>query len=82
MKKKQMMMALVSLMVLAAQAQANFQVSVSNPSKVARTDAPVVVDLSKLGAIGDIQRAVVTVDGKEIPSQDRKSTRLNSSHAT
>lgn len=29
MKKKQMMMALVSLMVLAAQAQANFQVSVS-----------------------------------------------------
>ena len=47
MKKKQMMMALVSLMVLSAQAQANFQVSVSNPSKVARTDAPVVVDLSK-----------------------------------
>ena len=30
MKKKQMMMALVSLMVLSAQAQANFQVSVSN----------------------------------------------------
>ena len=48
MKKKQMMMALVSLMVLSAQAQANFQVSVSNPSKVARTDAPVVVDLSML----------------------------------
>jgi hypothetical protein len=69
MKKKQMMMALVSLMVLSAQAQVNFQVSVSNPSKVARTDAPVVVDLSKLGAIGNIQRAVVTVDGKEIPSQ-------------
>ena len=69
MKKKQMMMALVSLIVLSAQAQVNFQVSVSNPSKVARTDAPVVVDLSKLGAIGDIQRAVVTVDGKEIPSQ-------------
>ena len=43
MKKRQMMMALVSLMVLSAQAQANFQVSVSNPSKVARTDAPVVV---------------------------------------
>ena len=35
--------------------------SVSNPSKVARTDAPVVVDLSKLGAIGNIQRAVVTL---------------------
>ena len=40
MKKRQMMMVLVSLMVLSAQAQANFQVSVSNPSKVARTDAP------------------------------------------
>mgnify|MGYP006870067449 CR=1 FL=1 len=34
MKKKQMMMALVSLMVLSAQAQANFLVSVSNPSQV------------------------------------------------
>ena len=82
MKKRQMMMALVSLMVLSAQAQANFQVSVSNPSKVARTDAPVVVDLSKLGAIGDIQRAVVTVDGKEIPSQlddtNRDCTTMNS----
>lgn len=33
MKKKQMMMALVSLIVLSAQAQVNFQVSVSNPSK-------------------------------------------------
>ena len=67
--KKQMMMALVSLMALSAQAQANFEVSVSNPSKSAKTDAPVVIDLSKLGSIGSIQRAVVTVDGKEIPSQ-------------
>ena len=67
--KKQMMMALVSLMTLSAQAQANFEVSVSNPSKSAKTDAPVVIDLSKLGSIGSIQRAVVTVDGKEIPSQ-------------
>ena len=67
--KKQMMMALVSLMALSAQAQANFEVSVSNPSKSAKTDAPVVIDLSKLGSIGSIQHAVVTVDGKEIPSQ-------------
>ena len=64
-----MMMALVSLMTLSAQAQANFEVSVSNPSKSAKTDAPVVIDLSKLGSIGAIQRAVVKVDGKEIPSQ-------------
>ncbi len=67
--KKQMMLALVSLFALSVQAQANFEVSVSNPSKSAKTDAPVVIDLSKLGAIGDIQRAVITVDGKEIPSQ-------------
>ena len=69
MMKKQMMMALVSLMTLSAQAQTNFEVSVSNPSKSAKTDAPVVIDLSKLGSIGSIQRAVVTVDGNEIPSQ-------------
>lgn len=67
--KKQMMLALVSFFAISVQAQANFEVSVSNPSKSAKTDAPVVIDLSKLGAIGDIQRAVVTVDGKEIPSQ-------------
>ena len=57
------MMALVSLMVLSAQAQANFQVSVST-FQGGKNRCPVVVDLSKLGAIGDIQRAVVTVDGK------------------
>ena len=67
--KKQMMLALVSLFALSVQAQANFNVSVSNPSKSAKTDAPVVIDLSKLESIGNIQRAVVTVDGKEIPSQ-------------
>ena len=64
-----MMMALVSLMALTAQAQANFNVAVTNPSKMVKTDEPVVIDLSKLGSIGEIQRAVVTVDGKEIPSQ-------------
>ena len=64
-----MMMALVSLMTLSAQAQANFEVSVSNPSKSAKTDAPVVIDLSKLRSIGAIERAVDKVDGKEIPSQ-------------
>ena len=64
-----MMMALVSLMALTAQAQANFNVTVTNPSKMVKTDEPVVIDLSKLGSIGEIQRAVVTVDGKEIPSQ-------------
>ena len=40
--KKQMMLALVSLFALSVQAQANFNVSVSNPSKSAKTDAPVL----------------------------------------
>ena len=44
--KKQMMLALVSLFALSVLAQANFEVSVSNPSKSAKTDAPVVIDLS------------------------------------
>ena len=52
--KKQMMLALVSLFALSVQAQANFNVSVSNPSKSAKTDAPVVIDLSKLETIGNI----------------------------
>ena len=64
--KKQMMMALMSLMALTAQAQASFNVTVANPSKSAKADEPVVIDIRKYG---DIQRAVVTVDGKEIPSQ-------------
>lgn len=47
-------------------AQTTFQVKVTNPSKTERTDAPVVLDITKYG---EVNRAVVTVDGKEIPSQ-------------
>lgn len=42
------------------------KVQVTNPSKVERNDEPVVLDLSKYG---EVSKAVVTVDGKEIPSQ-------------
>ena len=65
--KKQMMLVLASLLTLSAQAQANFSVSVSNPSKAERTDEPVVIDIRRYGGI---QRAVVTAaDGTEIPCQ-------------
>lgn len=53
-------------MACGLQAQVTFQMKVSNPSKVERTNEPVVVDLAKYG---EVKRAVVLADGKEIPSQ-------------
>ena len=50
----------------AAVAQQTITVSVSNPSKSARTDEPVVINLSNYGII---QSALVTTDGREIPCQ-------------
>jgi hypothetical protein len=50
----------------AALAQQTITVSVSNPSKSARTDEPVVINLSNYGII---QSALVTTDGREIPCQ-------------
>ena len=47
-------------------AQQTFTVSVSNPSKSARADEPVVINLSQYG---DIRSALVTLDGQEIPCQ-------------
>lgn len=59
-------MVLAALLSIGVQAQTTIQVKVSNPSKEAKHDAPVVLDISKYN---DIQRAVVMVDGKEIPCQ-------------
>lgn len=50
-----------------AMAQQSFTVKVKNPMKVARQDQPVTISLKKYGE--DVKRAVVTCDGKEIPSQ-------------
>lgn len=47
-------------------AQTTFQVKVANPSKMERSDEPVVLNIAKYS---EVNRAVVTVDGKEIPSQ-------------
>ncbi len=57
---------LALLFSVASQAQALVNVTVENPSKVARKDVPVVIDIRQWG---DIRRAVVKVDGKEVPSQ-------------
>ena len=53
-------------LALGMEAQTMVKVQVTNPSKVERNDEPVVLDLSKYG---EVSKAVVTVDGKEIPSQ-------------
>ena len=57
---------LLLFLPLAAFAQQTLTVSVSNPSKSARNDEPVVINLAPYG---DIRSALVTVDGKEIPCQ-------------
>lgn len=56
----------LSLLTLAGSAQTTLNVTVKNPTKQQRTDEPVVVNIREYG---DIRRAVVTLDGKEIPSQ-------------
>ena len=50
----------------AAFAQQNLTVHISNPSKIDRTDEPVVINLN---AYGEICSALVTADGQEIPCQ-------------
>ena len=57
---------LLFFLPLAAVAQQTLTVSVSNPSKSVRNDEPVVINLAPYG---DIRSALVTLDGKEIPSQ-------------
>lgn len=62
---------LSALLVIAAgtNAQQSMTVSVSNPSKLARTDQPVVI---KLASYGDIRSALIkTSDGQEIPLPTR-----------
>lgn len=66
MKKKMMMAVVAALLSLGVQAQTLVEVTVKNPSGEARQDVPVVMDLKSWG---DIRKAVVKVDGKEIPSQ-------------
>lgn len=63
---KLLLFSFVAMLSIEANAQTTLKVEVANPSKVAKENEPVVLDISKYG---EIQKAVVTVDGKEIPSQ-------------
>ena len=57
---------LLLFLPMAAVAQQTITVNVSNPSKSARNDEPVVINLAPYG---DIRSALVIVDGQEIPCQ-------------
>lgn len=63
---KLMLLFCAACLSMGASAQTTLKVAVTNPSKEAKTDEPVVLDIS---GYGDVKKAVVTVDGKEIPSQ-------------
>ena len=65
-KNKLFILSLMSAVSLQIMAQQIVTVTVSNPTKSIRSDVPVVLNLAKYG---EVQKAVVTVDGKEIPSQ-------------
>ena len=58
--------ALLACIASVVSAQQVVNVSVSNSSKTARTDQPVILSLK---AYGDVRSALVTTDGNEIPCQ-------------
>ncbi len=68
--KNKQMLGFVAALLLACPAvharRATMRVEVTNSSKMPRTDEPVVFNLKD---IGEVKRAVVTLNGKEIPSQ-------------
>lgn len=59
--------ALATMVAGAGFAQKTFEISVTNNSKAARSNAPVVLKLNEYGK--DIKSALVTQSGKEIPCQ-------------
>ena len=64
--KKILLWALLASVGATATAQQQITVSVTNPSKQARADQPVVIALSEYG---DVRSALVTVDGREVACQ-------------
>ncbi|MBQ5577924.1 MAG: DUF4861 domain-containing protein [Prevotella sp.] len=56
----------VLLFACQANAQVTIQLQLTNPTKMERTDAPVVVNLSEYN---DVRSAMVTIDGVEQPCQ-------------
>lgn len=67
MKNRYLCITILSLFSLGLKAQATLRVMVENPAREDRTDCPVVVSLAPYGL--SVTRAVVTLNGKEVPSQ-------------
>ena len=67
MKRTYTCLALTTMFAAMGFAQKTFDISVTNNSKVERTNAPVVLQLDNYG--DGIKSALVTMDGKEIPCQ-------------
>lgn len=65
--KKLLLSAVCLMSLLSVSAQQTIQVEITNPTKEVKNDQPVTISLKKYGE--DIKRAVVTANGKEIPSQ-------------
>ena len=61
-----MLCGLFALSIMPVLAQKTLTVEVSNPSKLEKTDEPVIIDLHKYG---EVDSATVTVEGLEQPYQ-------------
>ena len=64
---KRTFLLMLAACALNANAEQKLTVTVENPLKIERQDAPVVVKLSPTGEL--VRSALVTIDGKEIPCQ-------------
>jgi hypothetical protein len=65
-KRNLMLCGLFALSIMPVLAQKTLTVEVSNPSKLEKTDEPVIIDLHKYG---EVDSATVTVEGLEQPYQ-------------
>lgn len=65
--KRKLTLAMLAMMSMACLAQKTVSISVENKAKTDRMKAPVVIQLEKYGM--NVRKAVVTLDGKEIPCQ-------------
>ena len=64
---KRTFLLMLAVCALNANAEQKLTVTVENPLKIERQDAPVVVKLNPTGE--QVRSALVTIDGKEIPCQ-------------
>ena len=64
--KQAIALLLLSMMTTTVSASRTITVSVSNPMNIARADVPIIINLAPYG---EVQSALVTLNGQEIPCQ-------------